>query len=202
VFSKGSNRTRSTGSRVPAILSLLVASALLGGCAHATQTKEPAPPQQTAVRLPSTWPQRVAMADDGSVWITDEYHGVTRLDPDGRTREYAISEDDGVAADITAGADGAAWFAGIETVGRIDRTGKVETWRVGGFGLARAITAVDGTFWFTNEGAAGRIERLGAAGPTTGFAVTGARASFAMTGIAAGPDGALWFTQRLRSRRS
>jgi len=135
------------------------------------------------------------MADDGSLWITDEYHGVTRLEPDGRVREYTISED-GVAADIVDGADGAVWFAGIETVGRIDRTGKVETWRVDGFGLARAITAVDGTFWFTNEGAPGRIERLSAAGATTGFSVTGVRASFAMTGIAAGPDGALWFTQR------
>jgi virginiamycin B lyase len=196
VICRASNRTRSTGSRLTAILSLIVASALLGGCAHATQTKEPAPPQQTAVRLPSTWPQRLVMADDGSVWITDEYHGVTRLDPDGRAREYTISEDDADAADIVAGADGAAWFAGIETVGRIDRTGKVETWRVDGFGLARAITAVDGEFWFTNEGAPGRIERLSAAGATIGFSVTGGRASFAMTGIAAGPDGALWFTQR------
>ncbi len=178
------------------LVSLIVALALLGGCAHATQAKEPAPPQQSAVRLPSTWPQRVAMADDGSVWITDEYRGVVRLDPEGRVREYTIGEEDGVAADIVDGADGAVWFAGIETVGRIDRTGKVETWRVGGFGLARAITAMDETFWFTNEGAPGRIERLSAAGVTTGFSVTGARASFAMTGIAAGPDGALWFTQR------
>jgi len=136
------------------------------------------------------------MADDGSVWITDEYRGVVRLDPEGRVREYTIGEEDGVAADIVDGADGAVWFAGIETVGRIDRTGKVETWRVGGFGLARAITAMDETFWFTNEGAPGRIERPSAAGVTTGFSVTGARASFAMTGIAAGPDGALWFTQR------
>jgi len=41
-----------------------------------------------------------------------------------------------------------------------------------------------------------RIERLSPNGSIVRFGVTGARASFSMTGIAAGPDGALWFTQR------
>jgi len=184
-----STRLRSIGSCVVALVPLVAAA---GGCVHARE--QPAAPKQAAVRLPSTWPQQLALADDGSVWMTDEYAGITRLGPHGRMREFTIGGDL-PATDIVKGSDGAMWFAAIEKVGRIDSTGTVQTWRVSGFGLARAITAADGALWFTNEGAPGAIGRLGKEGGIPDFAVTGVRASFGMTGIASGPDEALWFTQ-------
>jgi streptogramin lyase len=152
-------------------------------------------PNQATARLPSTWPQRLALADDGSLWITDKYAGIARLVRHGRVREFRIGGDL-PATDIVQGSDGAMWFAAIEKVGRIDSAGTVQTWGVRGSGLARAIAAADGALWFTNEGAPGAIGRLGREGGIADFPLVGVRASFGMTGIASGPDGALWFTQR------
>jgi virginiamycin B lyase len=164
------------------------------GCVHARE-QVAAPKQAATVRLPSTWPQRLALADDGSLWITDEYAGIARLGRNGRVREFTIGGDL-PATDIVKGSHGAMWFAAIEKVGRIDSAGTVQTWRVRRFGLSRAMAAADGAVWFTNEGTSGAIGRLGKQGGIADFPLTGVRASFGMTGIASGPDGALWFTQR------
>jgi virginiamycin B lyase len=170
------------------VVSIVVACLLLAaGPAPAS------PPEQSSVRLPRTWPHQLAVGDDGSLWMTDAYGGITRLDPGGRVTNLMVTGDL-PAEDLVRGPDGAIWFAAIETVGRLDRNGRAEIWRTRG--LAYAITAARDGVWFTDDGRPGRIERLRTGGVVASFRLNGQRSALHMTGIAPGPDGALWFTQR------
>jgi streptogramin lyase len=145
----------------------------------------------TEVRLPRASPQQIAFGPDGSIWATDEYAEVRRLEPDGRTKTYSIGSDE-YAADLVAGPDAAMWFAANDIVVRIDADGRQRSWRVGGIGLAQAITSAGGTLWLADVG---RIDRVGTDGSLHAFKVGGPRKDALIAGIAAGPDGALWFTQ-------
>jgi virginiamycin B lyase len=101
---------------------------------------------------------------------------------------------------ITAGPDGALWFAnegltgeGSSTIGRITTGGAIANYT--GAASPVGITAgSDGALWFTNfgvKGSAGSIGRITTGGAATGHPGTGISTPVA---IAAGPDGALWFT--------
>ena len=175
------------------MLACLAAGGLLmSGCGA---MERPAAPKEETIRIPSTWPQQLALADDGSLWMTGTYGGITRLDPEGQFTKYEIDFDDGEPVDIVQGPDGAMWFAAIESVGRVSETGDIKTWPVAGYAMAYAITAGDGALWFPNEGRPKHIVRLSPDGSTASLDFTDPRGSFEMTGIAWGPDGALWFTQ-------
>ena len=101
---------------------------------------------------------------------------------------------------ITAGPDGALWFAnegltgeGSSTIGRITTGGAIANYT--GAASPVGITAgPDGALWFTNfgvRGSAGSIGRITTGGAATGYLGTGISNPVS---IAAGPDGALWFT--------
>jgi virginiamycin B lyase len=164
---------------------------LLGASATAAPTGSPS---QSEVRLPRAWPQQLALGQDGSIWSTGAYGGLTRLDPSGHVRTYQIGQDE-YGLDLASGPDGAVWVAADDLIVRVDTAGQRRSWRVGGYALARAITSAGGALWFANEGNPGRIERLGTDGSLATFKVTGPRKAAAMSGITGGPDGALWFTQ-------
>lgn len=172
--------------RVTALVLLVAVPALLGAGA----SEQPAEPRLTAVRLPGSVPQRLALTDDGSLWMTP---GITRLDPAGRRRRFRVD-----AVDLVKGPDGAMWFAGPETVGRIDRAGRVRTWRDA---YGDAITVANGAVWVTSDFPPG-IERLNPNGTTARHHIAGPRPPLWMPGIAPGPDGALWFTQAGSGRDS
>jgi streptogramin lyase len=165
---------------------------LLGTCAAAAAPA--ASPTVTEVRLARTWPQQLALGDDGSIWATGSYGGVTRLDPGGHARTYGIGEDE-YGVDLVAGPDGSIWVAANDLIVRLDTAGHRRSWPVGGYGLARSITSAGGALWFTNEGSPDRIETLGLDGSIHVFKIAGPRKAALMSGIAGGPDGALWFTQ-------
>jgi streptogramin lyase len=131
--------------------------------------------------------------------MTDEYRGVTRLSPSGGTRDFLTREED-FAADIVAGPDGSIWVADDVQVVRIDATGRVKRWRVGGYGVADAITTAGGAVWFANSGNIGggykpRIERVSANGAMRAFIASLPRGWLGVNGIAGAPDGSLWFTE-------
>lgn len=185
---------RVIGARILiAIASVLAATApFVAGCGN---TSTPAGNQH--VRVPDAWPERLALDDDGGLWMTDRFWGIARLDGDGYIDQHSLGGDDASAvADIVKGPDGAIWFAAFESVGRVDDAGDVKTWRVDGFGLARTIAAANDEVWFTNDGQPGHIEKLTEDGSSARFPLSGERATFEMAGLAVGPDGALWFTQR------
>ncbi len=105
---------------------------------------------------------------------------------------------------ITAGPDGALWFAnegltgeGSSTIGRITTGGAIASYT--GAASPVGITAgPDGALWFTNfgvRGSAGSIGRITTGGVVTNYTGTGTGTVISNpVAIAAGPDGALWFT--------
>jgi streptogramin lyase len=177
---------------------VLLAGASLAHGSHGLQPR-PAGPGETVYPLPrNTMPGQVALAGDGSVWMTDEYRGVTRLSPSGGTKDF-LTRDEDFVHDIVAGPDGSIWVADDLQVVRIDAAGKVTRRRAGGGrGFADAITSAGGAVWVADEGDEGhraRIERLNAAGAKRVFIASLPRGWLGFNGIAGAPDGSLWFTE-------
>jgi virginiamycin B lyase len=180
---------RSLGFRVAAILPVVAAAFVVVGLPSAWA--QPAP-RASVVRLRSIDPQRLALGDDGSLWVTDEINGVGRLAPDGRFQRLKLG---GRQVNDLTSAYGAIWFAGTDTVGRIDAAGHAQMWDAPDDASAGAITAAGGALWFTSDDAPVHVYRLGTNGAISGFPISGARGALDIGDIAAGPDGALWFTQ-------
>jgi streptogramin lyase len=151
----------------------------------------------------------LAAGPDGTIWFGGVSHGpppasvLGRLAPGGQLAEFPTPEQDpptgeiGVGA-ITAGSDGAIWFAQTTAnrIGRITTTGQFSgSWPIPGIPLGIAA-GPDDNLWFTEE-VADTIGRATPAGVMTEFPLAhGSRP----TGIAAGPDGNLWFTEMGRDR--
>jgi virginiamycin B lyase len=99
---------------------------------------------------------------------------------------------------ITAGPDGALWFAtGTFDVGRITTHGTVTMFPVpsdlvDGSEPYGITTGADGAVWFT-EYSAGKIGRLTTSGSLSEYKLKGSEPT--PTWITSGPDGALWFAE-------
>jgi virginiamycin B lyase len=100
-----------------------------------------------------------------------------------------------VAADITAGPDGAMWFTDPSTpaIGRISAAGNVTEYTTGLIGKSRPASIVagtDGNLWFSDsEGAIGRITTAGA---IVEYSIERFSKAASPDGIAVGNDGAIW----------
>ena len=103
-------------------------------------------------------------------------------------------------AGITAGPDGALWFAESagNRIGRITPSGSITEYQLSAPAGPDHITAgPDGNLWFTEQ-SAGRIGRITTTGGVTEFELPppAGFASLELLGIVAGPDGQIWFTER------
>jgi hypothetical protein len=120
--------------------------------------------------------------------------------------EYSVPTANSNPTSISAGPDGALWFTEFlgEKIGRIAVTGTIEEFPGAGFvsgGANGMTTGSDGNLWFTDNSAV--ISRICAStnrpagcpsiGTIAGYSVPTANSY--PTGITAGPDGALWFTE-------
>jgi len=159
---------------------------------------------QTPVQMPNTSALGGNLAVSANdVWITDFNNDVVwryRLS-DGQFSSVPVSDPADVAVDVT----GNAWFTqpgdvnapGTSNIGRIDAaTGAVTTTPTtdGSTTVApRSITvASDGQVWFTARFTPQAVGRLNPSdNSVTLFPVTNVGAE----GIAASPDGSMWFTQ-------
>ncbi len=154
--------------------------------------------EPAAYPLPrDTLPGHLALAGDGSVWMTAEYSGVTRLTPDGATKDF-LQRDGDIVNDIVAGPDGSTWVAGLSQVVRIDAAGNVTRRPLDTNGSASALASAGGTVWIAYDGspdAGPSIVGVSADGTSRQLKVP-ATGSFQFNGIAAAADGALWFTAR------
>jgi virginiamycin B lyase len=131
---------------------------------------------------------------------------IDRIAPDGTIAEFPVpgAAKSMLISGLTAGPDGAVWFAGsgfTPVVGRIAADGTVTEFPLAvdpnnPLGAGSAPTAIvagpDGNLWIT-EAAGGTIDRVTPAGAVTAFPIPTPGSH--PTGIAAGPDGALWFTE-------
>ena len=161
----------------------------------ATQTREPT---VTAFEVPDgDHPHDVAPAPDGRVWYTAQGAGALGvLDP---ATEKVDTVPLGVGSaphGVIVGPDGAPWITdgGLNAIVRVDpQSQEVTTFslsRPDGANLNTAAFDGEGTLWFT-----GQAGIYGSVDPETGeVQVFDAPRGFGPYGIAATPDGTVWFS--------
>ena len=143
----------------------------------------------------------ITLGSDGALWFTEPFLSnakIGRITVTGAMTEYA---DANGPERITAGPDGALWFTTQHSIGRITTAGAftefVVPWAFVG---SDSITpGPGGDLWYTRLYAAviGRVTTLG--GVTDGI---GSGFSGLPTDMKLGPDGALWFGERVQSESS
>jgi virginiamycin B lyase len=156
------------------------------------------------------WPEQLASAPDGSLWIANMTAGaIERLSPQGTLGSYPLPRG-GAPTSLAVAPDGSVWSTQpvTGTIGEIGVGGEVSEHALAGtapgaFGNAEPYSIVlgpDGALWFTEQ-ALGRIGRMSTNGdlqefaiPNTSGVAQGEYGSPAPRYITTGPDGALWFT--------
>ena len=154
-------------------------------------------------------PIGIADGPDGNVWfaVPDGQHfsgAVGRITPGGVVTEFS-----GLVAPsfIVTGPDGNLWFTqddgcdnGVASIGRITPDGVLTHFSQPSCrALGDIAVGSDGNLWFTwnslREPFPAGISRMTLAGVVTEFPLPGGSG-----GIAAGPNGAIWFTEPTRDR--
>jgi streptogramin lyase len=158
-------------------------------------------------------PNAIARGPDGALWFTepgfDLADQIGRITTSGTITEFNLPANSS-PQDIAAGPDGALWFTmpGRDRIGRITTGGTITEFPVPADMSPRGITAgPDGALYFTDVGVTigkggpnigGGIGRITTAGVVSEFPIP--TPSGEPESIVAGPDGALWFTERDASK--
>jgi virginiamycin B lyase len=141
----------------------------------------------------------ITAGPDGALWFTEGGVNIGRITTTGDVSHFTDPLMDPAnellnTFGITAGPDGALWYsvAAIEacctsSIGRITTAGSVTHFDLNGpLPPGTIIKGPDGALWFERGAGVGRI--------TTGGAISGTVLPRETAGIAAGSDGAVWFT--------
>jgi streptogramin lyase len=189
-----------------AALCLAAAIELLGWSASASAQSI------TEYSIPTTasGPNGIAAGPDGALWFTESNaNKIGRITTSGTITEFGIPTPSSGPFYIAAGPDGALWFSenSGNKIGRITTSGTITEFGIPTSASEPAGIAAgpDGALWFTegfqyvssmNPGitaGGNKIGRIATSGAITEFPVP--TASSNPVGIAAGPDGALWFAE-------
>ena len=137
----------------------------------------------------------VALGPDGNLWTTNVLsNSISRVAPTGGlATTFVAPTAGGRTTGITAGPDGAMWFAyfGATKIGRIDMSGNFTEYPFpSGTGAYDIAAGPDGNLWFTEIGST-KIGRMSTSGAVTEF-----DAGVATHYITAGPAGSnkMYFT--------
>jgi virginiamycin B lyase len=130
-------------------------------------------------------PRAMAVASDGAVWTVDDFAGVTRLDPSGRTQDFLPRED--FLNDVMAGPNGSVWvFGGDKGLQLIDRAGRVTK------------SAAKPEYWFgdiVTEGGKSSLGRSNRDGTTREFPFPEPHDVYDINDVVQAADGTVWFTE-------
>lgn len=129
-------------------------------------------------------PEYIVVGPDGNLWFTESLPGrIGRITPAGNLTEFQPpTPGDGYDPDIEGivpGPDGALWFTegqGANSIGRITTSGQIRIFTIPSPPMQRTVISDDG------NGAHGSTETV--------------PKELGVWGIAAGPDGNLWFTEQ------
>ena len=152
-------------------------------------------------------PFAIAAGPDGNVWFTEVSAGsIGKITPAGAVSSYLIPSKNGGPFGITAGPSDNMWFTenNSNRIGAASLGGSFQEFpEPSAYRPPVAIAAgSDGNLWYTDS--EGNVDRMTPAGSFRSFTVPGI-AAFADAatpgtgesyGIAAGPDGNIWFTER------
>ena len=158
------------------------------------------------VDLPrGTWPRSVAVDARGVIWTAEtSADAVAELERGGGIVQHKLGDATQTSlSDLAFADDGNLWFAGFQLVGWITPDGRVSGYQLGfngrgrpEVGLPSAMTkGPDGNAWYTSEGSPAAVKRVTADGTIRTYPLPESAGASGFGGIAAGPDGALWFTQ-------
>jgi virginiamycin B lyase len=154
-------------------------------------------------------PTAVAAGPGGLVWVTEEgnvegdfyENAVVGIATSGARRDtYYYSGPNGQGAglfDLVEGPDGALWITDTwnQQIVRMSAQGTFTGFALGNYGPPLSIcNGPDKALWFTISSGPGDIGRITTSGHIKLFSIGGSKLDFA-NDIAAGSDGALWFTQ-------
>ena len=142
-------------------------------------------------------PWGVALGPDGNMWFTENNtNKIGKMNPStGMMTEYTLRAN-AQPQGIVAGPDGNLWFTefGANRIGKITTSGSITDYPAGGNGPYNLAVGPDNNIWYTLQ----TSNKIGMINLTT-FAVatysTNLTTSADPTGITAGRDGNLWFTE-------
>jgi virginiamycin B lyase len=159
---------------------------------------------------PNSFVAAVMPGPDGAMWFTEAAgNKVGRITPDGKITEYPVPTANARPLGIVAGPDGALWFTErpgpINKIGRITMDGTITEYPVPteNAGLLRIAAGPDRALWFA-EYNTNKLGRIATNGRISEYQIPSAApldtpAGQIMTSgpvhLAAGPDGAVWFTE-------
>jgi streptogramin lyase len=148
-------------------------------------------------------PRAITTGPDGNLWFTaGDFYRPTAIGRVTTSGVYTTFDAELPGNGIAAGSDGNLWTAMINVVGRTTTGGISTAFAVTADSVLEGIAAgADGNLWFTDLNTGDipidrrydHIGRITIAGVITEFALP-AIGSYPM-GIAAGPDGNVWFTE-------
>src|SRR5262245_8416606 len=178
---------------------LVVASCLVGLAATGCGTRQSASPaQQSDIPLPQGEYVDLALAADGNVWITDSYGSIVSVAKTGRVTEQRLEWDD-FPGDIVEGPGGAIWFGTDEALSRIDAKGNITSSGISAW--PRLLTSTDDALWLLDsDSSTPRVVQVDAGDTVTReVSLPVQLTDFDFGGLAAGPDGSVWFTESSHS---
>jgi streptogramin lyase len=158
----------------------------------------------TFYQVRSAEPYSITSGPDKALWFTaaaGSDGAIGRITTEGKVTIFAAPAG---PQGIAAGPDGALWFTEpyVNRIGRITTDGRITEYSNGITAQPNSIAlGPDGAIWFTENagtggitgGGLGMIGRITTTGEVTQY-VRGITAQM-LSGIAAGPDGAMWFTE-------
>jgi streptogramin lyase len=150
----------------------------------------------STIALPSANPNPadVALGADGAFWVTEPAEGLIERIPISGTATMVTTG--GHPSRIAAGPDGALWYLDMAgSLRRLTTAGSVTTVVAsvdGGVTEADGIASSGGALWYTEENA-NKLAEVTTSGSVTEFTVPSTGS--APIGVAAAPDGSLWFVE-------
>jgi streptogramin lyase len=143
---------------------------------------------------PNSGVNAITNGPDGALWFTEtNANKIGRITTTGALTEFPVT---GNPFGITSGPDGALWYTTIGgTIGRITVAGAVTGYPLAANSRPNQITrGTDGALWFTDNGR-NTIGRITIGGVIAEFPIPTPNTN--VWGIAAGPDGNVWFTETM-----
>lgn len=138
----------------------------------------------------------LTIGPDGNVWYADfGFHSkaIGRVSRDGTVTEFPL-DDTAFPQLIAAGPDDNLWFVdGSSSIGRMSTAGVLRTPLSGSYRLNAMALGPDGNEWVATTSTS--IVRITGGETATTF-TSGLNPTSGVAGIAPGPDGSVWFTQR------
>jgi virginiamycin B lyase len=156
----------------------------------------------TRFPLPSrgVWPHSIVSGPDGALWFTERRSNhIGRITTDGRITEFSnlLADPMEPSWGIVSGPDGALWFTCEVGIGRITTDGQVSLFEGAS---TDAITVAGGALWFPKchlfPTLACDLGRLTPDGTMSTLPLNTRSINGFNNDITAGPDGAIWMTER------